>query len=109
MLKKKHRLPVLKKGIKAKTVSTDFFLIKISKNNLPDSRFGFSVSKAIDKRAVVRNKIKRSLGSITQDLLSSIEKGYDFLFIVKKGAKDESKRKLMEVFQKTLTEEKLLK
>lgn len=109
MLKKKHRLPLMARSKRIKTVSTDYFLIKISKNDLLDSRFGFLVSKKIDKRAVVRNRLKRTYRSIVEELAEKIDKGYDLLFVIKKGSKEEKREVILDAFEKTLAREKLLK
>ena len=112
MLKMRYRLPILRKnsGLKNKrSVTTDLFVIKISENNLSNSRFGFSVSKAIDKRSVVRNRIKRLLRSIIEEKLSEIAQGYDFLFIAKGKAKESDRKRLLETVLNSLKREKLLK
>src|SRR3989338_8016556 len=112
MLKKKYRLPILRNIERSKNkraINTDSFVIKISENNLSNSRFGFSISKAIDKRAVVRNKIKRLMRSVIEEKLSEIAKGYDLLFIVKGKARESDRKKFSETILKTFRKEKLLK
>ena len=47
------------------------------------SRFGFVISKKIDKRAVVRNKIKRLLREVVRENLEKIPDGFDFVFVVR--------------------------
>ncbi len=49
------------------------------------NRFGIVVSKKIDKRAVVRNKIKRFFRQALTDLSKNMMSGHDILFIVKIG------------------------
>ncbi|HXS14739.1 MAG TPA: ribonuclease P protein component [Candidatus Saccharimonadales bacterium] len=88
MLPKKFRLPSQIKFIHPRSVFTPLFTVKIVQNNLDYSRFGVIVSKKIDKRAVVRNSIKRKIRScITKDNWE--KKGQDVLFIVKPDAKKE--------------------
>ena len=108
MLKKKYRLPIYKRRGKTRTVDAGPFILKFSKNSLSNSRFGFSVSKAYDKRAVVRNRIKRIFRSIAQENQDYIEKGYDLLFIVKESARGQSREKLLETFRETLIKEKFI-
>ncbi|GAI32984.1 unnamed protein product, partial [marine sediment metagenome] len=62
MLNKRNRLKkkkdfdkVFKQG---QGFKQDFLYLKIRKNNLKSSRFGFVVSKKFSKKAVIRNKIK---------------------------------------------------
>lgn len=84
MLKKINRLP---KALfrNEKKISSPAFDLKVRKNGELVSRFGFVVSKRIDKRATVRNKIKRKIRYCIENKLEEIVKGYDFLFIVKKN------------------------
>ena len=82
MLKKENRLAggILKNE---KTINFPNLNIKIARNNAGLSRFGFIISKKIDKRATARNRIKRKLRSCLEEKLEKISKGYDFLFIIK--------------------------
>jgi len=64
--------------------SDEFLFLKVKKNNLQDSRFGFIIGKKISKKAVVRNKIKRRLREIIRKKLASIESGFDVVI----GAKE---------------------
>ncbi len=61
-----------------------YFLLKTAENKLQHSRYGFIVSKRVDTRAVVRNRIKRQYRACIENELSNIKQGYDMLFIVKK-------------------------
>ncbi len=68
MLGKENRLrrkkdfeEIFKKG---RSFKESFLVLKILKNNLKVSRFGFVVSQKVSKKAVVRNKIKRRLREI---------------------------------------------
>jgi ribonuclease P protein component len=49
------------------------------------SRFGFVVSKKIDKRAVVRNRLRRQLAGAVLALVSEIKPGWGIIFLVKKS------------------------
>ena len=46
------------------------------------SRFGFIVPKTIDKRAVVRNEIRRLFQACVGSMIEKIKPGYDMLFIM---------------------------
>jgi len=87
LLKKINRLPkVLFRN--EKKISASFFDLKIRGNGKLISRFGFVVSKRIDKRATERNRIKRKLRSCIEQNLDKITGGYDFLFVVRKNNED---------------------
>lgn len=57
------------------------------KNNMDVSRFGFVVSKNIDKRATARNRIKRVLRERVRTLLPNLPTGKDVIIIAR--TKDE--------------------
>ena len=82
MLERKYRLlvPISKT---AQLFSTPQFSLRVSKNGESVSRFGFIVSKKIDKRAVVRNRVKRLLRRVIEENIKKIAAGYDFLFIIR--------------------------
>ncbi len=108
MLKKRYRLLVFRTKSKAKKIDAGPFVLKISKNNKAYSRFGFTVSKAYDKKAVVRNKIKRQVRAVIEEMFAKILTGMDILFVVKRSAKDLDKKKLKDIMLKTLEKEKLI-
>lgn len=85
MFKRKNRVPGNTRFRNAYLFSTPLFEIKIKKNKLPFNRFAVVVAKKIDKRATVRNKIKRLVRSILQELYGSMITGLDLIFIGKKN------------------------
>lgn len=62
--------------------------IKIIKNNLNYSRYGIIVSLAVDKRAVVRNRIRRQIKNHLAKINYHIASGYDIIIFVKASIKD---------------------
>jgi len=80
--KKKDFERVFKKG---QGFKEDFLYLKIIKNNLKSSRFGFIVSKKFSKKAVNRNKIKRRLRGLIRIKLNKIKKGIDGVIIIMPG------------------------
>jgi ribonuclease P protein component len=75
---------IFKKG---HVVSGPLFIIRGVPNGLTVSRVGFAVSTKIDKRAVVRNRIRRRLREIFRvELLPRFVGGYDLVVIVKPAA-----------------------
>lgn len=83
MLKKKYRLSDFKK-LKSKTINSPLFTLRYLESGEKVSKFAFVISKKIDKRAVVRNKIKRQISKALEGILEKITRGYTFIFIVKK-------------------------
>lgn len=107
MLKKENRLGSTN-GAKSR-ISSPLFGLSFSDNNKNLSRFSFVISKKIDKRAVVRNKTKRKIRSVIEDMLGKIKAGKDFTFYLKKetvsSTRENISNELSDVFEKN----KLLK
>lgn len=80
LIKKKDFEIVFKKG---RGHNGDFLFLKILKNNLSYSRFGFVVSQKISKKATIRNKIKRRLREIIKLKKLEIKKGFDVILVAK--------------------------
>ena len=65
-----------------KSFREGFLFLKIKKNNLENSRFGFVVSKKNAKKAFLRNKIKRSLREAVRGEIKNIKKGIDGIIMI---------------------------
>jgi ribonuclease P protein component len=83
MLKKENRLSKIKRS-GGKRYSLPLFNIYIFQNKEEKARFGFVVSKKIDKRAVIRNKTKRVLRAAAKGFLKRLT-GKDIIVISKKS------------------------
>ncbi len=68
------------------SVKNDFLICKALKNQLPESRFGFVVSKKISNKATVRNLVKRRLRKAVLCELGKIKKSIDIVIIALPGA-----------------------
>ncbi len=91
MLKKRYRLrgsarfsEVREKG---KSVAHPLAVLVALPNDLPHSRFGFSVSRRIGK-AVQRNRAKRLLREAVRLQLSNFAPGYDVILIARAPLRD---------------------
>ena len=102
MFAKKFRLPSSSSTSSFQVVHTPFFVLKYSSNNLENNRYGFISSKKIDKRAVYRNKVKRQIRGMLENLHTSLAQGYDLLFLLKPSLKEVSQDQLQDVLQSTL-------
>lgn len=107
MLKKERRLSSFGKIENLSSASTPYFLLKYKKEN-GLSKFGFIVSKKIDKRATVRNEVKRKLKKIVKENIDNIVDGTFLLIATEKSIEEEIER-LSEVFREILKKENLLK
>lgn len=103
MLKKIHRLSSVKlynfKQIKGK-----YFNLKIASNEVGFSRFGFVISKKIDKKAVVRNSLKRKLSVSIERIHDKIKIGKDIIIIpginVLELTQEELNKEMLAIFKK---------
>lgn len=84
MFKRENRLASDIKFNNSYSFSAPQFVLKAKKNRLTINRFGIIVSKKVDKRAVVRNRIKRLLRTKLANLDKKMSFGHDMLFIVRK-------------------------
>ncbi len=106
MLKKKYRLPSSVRLEKAKTKSFKYFVLKTADNNLLNSRFAFVISKKVDGRAVIRNKIKREMTNYIAKNIEKIVPGKDMIFILKRNVVQASEAPLS--IEDALSEGRLL-
>ena len=89
--------------------SSSQFVLKKRKNGLLLNRFGIVVSKKVDKRAVVRNKIKRIFRNVLVDLNSNILCGHDILFIAKIGSLNKTREEVQVSIENALGKAGLMK
>ena len=72
--------------------------LKCRLNNLSQSRWGFVVSKKVDKRAVMRNKIKRRLRAIVRQNLPHLRTGLDVMVLTRVEVKNLTHQQLKDKF-----------
>lgn len=94
MLKRQLRLASFKRVDGEKSIASPLFILRFLKNGEGNLKFGFVVSKKIDKRAVVRNRVKRNLSKSIEDMLETISPGYSFIFIARKEVLEKSQQEI---------------
>lgn len=94
MFKRQNRLPRGVRFYNSSFLSAPLFVLKVKKNGLMRNRFGISVSRKIDKRAVIRNKIKRIFRETLIVLDKNLTIGNDMLFIIKKEIVGKTKEQI---------------
>jgi len=87
----------------------DFLFLKIIKNNLKVSRFGFVVSKNFSKKATLRNKIKRRLRALVKTKLTETKKGIDGVIIAQPGLETKDFWEIEEIINKLFEKSKIIK
>lgn len=85
------------------------FTLKEKKNGLSVNRFGIVVSKKIDKRAVVRNRIKRFFRTSLVNLDRKMNAGHDILFIIKPGIVNKTKEENLLAVENSLEKAGLIR
>lgn len=90
------------------TIKSDIFFLKTLPNDQKVNRIGFVVSKKIDKRAVIRNKVKRRLREAIKGFLSQLKTGQDYIFIALPKIKDKGLEEIRTTIEKTLKKNKFL-
>lgn len=108
MLPKEHRLTddydfrrVKRLG---KSYHCPLFKLSIASQKVSAApRFGFVISKKIDKRATVRNRIKRLLRQAVRERLEKIPNGFDIVFVVRPNIVGKSYEEINIEFNKVLS------
>ena len=80
-----------------KIIKNRSYVLYYAKNNLPYSRYGISVGKKIGN-AVHRNKYKRRIRSIIDNLKKDYIKNRDYIIILRGSAKDKDYQSLEKDF-----------
>jgi len=102
MLAKKYRLPSRARVGNGLFLSCSELNVKISQNGLSFNRFSVIVSKKIDKRATVRNRIRRLIYAVVGEIFQKSKKGLDILFIIKRAAVGKSKKDFYVIIESLL-------
>lgn len=89
-------------------ISNNFFTLRLRKNTLKHNRFGFVVSKKVDKRAVVRNRSKRLLRAILERRYAQLKPGNDLLFSLKQKIVAKDIQELEKIIDTLFQEEHLI-
>lgn len=80
-------------------VKDGFLVVKVMANNLPESRFGFIISKKVSNKATARNTIKRRLRALVAELVGGLSKKLDVVFVTLPGIQKQE----FEDLQKSVT------
>ena len=108
MLPKQYRLVRWENKQQASVFQTPFFTLRVAPNTFLYSRFGFVASKKIDKRAVVRNEVKRKVRSCIEAMQKDIRPGFDMFFFLKKAAVETQRSEIDKRIQALFAQEKFL-
>ncbi|MBZ9569559.1 ribonuclease P protein component [Patescibacteria group bacterium] len=96
---------VFKRG---KGFKEDFLVLKMIRNNLNQTRFGFIVGGKISKKATLRNRIKRRLRELIRMKLKRIKKGFDLILIAQTGLENKDFWEIEEIINKLFSKAKII-
>jgi ribonuclease P protein component len=101
MLKRENRLAKIVRRVDEEKFFSPLFNIRINGNKDGKVRFGFVVSKKIDKRAVVRNRTKRVLQGVAGSFINKLT-NKDVVVVAKKSLSFKDKEAIREEFTSIL-------
>lgn len=109
MLPKRLRLPIQQYvGPQAprptKTIRGELFGVRVYRTTLPYSRISVIVGKSVDKRAVVRNRIKRTIMDAAQQCLVAIPIA-DYIMMTNGAAAKMTREEILIATKKALINE----
>lgn len=107
MLAKKHRY-TFRKGIPGRSYSSSNFRIAYNIRNSEGLNLAVVVSKKVDKRAVERNRIKRMITAIIEQLVSK-QTSADLVFFIRKSILNAEKDQIYNEIQLALKQINLYK
>lgn len=93
---------------KSRVFRNKLLTLRVAKNNLGKSRFGFVVSKKVSQKAVVRNKIRRRLSDVIYKNIEKIKAGADSVFIAVPGIEKNNFSEVKEAAENILNKAGLL-
>jgi len=102
MFKRKHRVPKGTRFGKSRLGASPLFTVKIKENGLLFNRFSTVVSKKVDKRSVVRNRVRRLVYSCLMELYGGLKQGYDMIITVKKNTAFAKRTQLCKEIERVL-------
>jgi len=109
MFKRENRLVPGVRFNNSHTLTVAQFTLKNKENNSGLNRFGIVVSKRVDARAVMRNKVKRFFRTTLMNMNKKMVAGHDILFVVKKEVLNKTKEENLTAIKKALEKTGILK
>lgn len=87
MFPKKQRYS-FSKGYPSRSLSTEHFSLRYQKNNEGRLSCAVIVANKVDKRSVVRHRLKRRFIHALKEVLENKDFSYDLVFFLKKKSQD---------------------
>ncbi len=93
---------------KGKSFKAKYIFLKILKNNLSFSRFGFIISKKVSKKSVERHKIKRRMSDVVRSKIKEIKEGWDIVIMANPQIKEKSYQEIEAAIEDVLKSAELI-
>lgn len=87
----------------------EFFILRVSKNNIDKVRFGISVSKKISKKATLRNKTRRRVSALLKEIMPRVKEGNDVFINALPGLEKKHFLEIKQVIEKNFEKAGILK
>jgi len=88
-----------------RVVQSNYLALRFRRNNLPFTRFGLVIGTVVDKKATVRNRLRRQASEIIRHNLKNIMPGFDIVLVGKPALTRKSfkeiEKEVSALFQKT--------
>lgn len=107
MFKKSQRYS-FRKGVPSKNLNTKYFNLRYQGNNKGEMSCAFVAGTKVDKRSVVRNKLKRRYANALKEITQERHISFDLVFYIKRESKDKDYVKIAEEIKKALEKEQIL-
>lgn len=101
MLNKRRRFS-FKRGVPKRVFMSRFFVLRYQKKTLLEAHYSVVVGKRVDKKAVVRNKVKRQLMENLEMLLEDGQIDFDIVIYGRKEILNATKEESLDEFKKAL-------
>ena len=109
MFKRENRLAPGVRFNNSHILTVAQFTLKNKENNSSLNRFGIVVSKKVDARAVIRNRVKRFFRTALMNMDKKIVAGHDILFVVRKEILSKTKEENLLAIENALEKNGLFK
>lgn len=107
MLRKKNRYS-FRKGVPKNIFATPFFVLRYQESNMPMVSCAVVVGKKVDKRAVLRNRIRRQVVVEVKKLLLNLDQKFEIVIYVKKNMSTLESEQMNEELKKAFTSTHIL-
>lgn len=101
MFNKRQRFS-FKKGVPKRVFTSPFFVLRYQRKVLPEAHYSVVVGKRVDKKAVIRNRVKRQLMKNLEELFENKSSDLDIVIYGRKGILNATSKESLGELKKAL-------